>query len=96
MAQIELGIEGSRICTRDGYVPERIRTRDGYVPARICNRDGYVPARIHTCNGYAPVIASRTVEASWPAYWRTIGLLSTYDWPDIVITSQDIDRKSVV
>ena len=33
MAQIELGIEGARICTRDGYVNVTAlrRTRDGYV-----------------------------------------------------------------
>ena len=70
MAQIELGIEGARICTRDGYVPARICTRDGYVPARICTR-----------NGYVPVTALRTVEASRPAYWRTIGLLSAHNRP---------------
>ena len=63
-----MGIEGARIFTRNEYVPERIRTRDGYVPARIRTR-----------NGYVPVTDLRTVEASWPAYWRMIGLLSAYD-----------------
>ena len=74
MAQIELGIEGARICTRDGYVPARIRTRDGYVPARIRTR-----------NGYVPVTPLRTVEASRPAYRRTIGLLLAHDRPDFGI-----------
>ena len=68
MAQIELGIEGTRICTCDGYVPARIRTHDGYVPAIIRTR-----------NGNVPVIALRTVEASRPAYRRTIGLLLVYE-----------------
>ena len=54
-------------------------TCDGYVPARIHTRDGYVPARIRTCNGYVPVTALRIVEASRPAYRRTIGLLLAYD-----------------
>ena len=66
MAQIELEIEGSRIRTRDGYVPARIRTRDGHVPARICTRDGHVHARIRTRNGYVPVTALQTVEAYRP------------------------------
>ena len=72
MSQIELGIEGTRICTCDGYVPARIRTRDGYVPAIIRTR-----------NGNVPVTALRTVEASWPAYRHTIGLLLAYDLPAI-------------
>ena len=59
LAQIELGIEGARICTRDGYVPSRIRTRDVYVPARIRTCDGYVPARICTRDGYVHVTALR-------------------------------------
>ena len=67
MAQIELGIEGARICTRDGYVPAIIRTRDGYIPSII-----------HTCNGYIPVTALHTVEASRPTYRHTIGLVSAY------------------
>ena len=29
LAQIQLGIEGARICTRDGYIPARICTRYG-------------------------------------------------------------------
>ena len=83
--QIELEIEGEIICTRDGYVPTRICTRDGYVPARILTRDGYVhvTALQRTCDGYVPVTSLRTDEASWPAYWRTIVLLSAYDRPDI-------------
>ena len=40
LAQIELGIEGARICIRDGYITTRIRTRDGYAPARIRTHDG--------------------------------------------------------
>ena len=74
MAQIELGIEGTRICNRDGYVPARVRTHDGYVPATIRTR-----------NGNVPVITLRNVEASWLAYQYTIGLLLTYDRPDIGI-----------
>ena len=66
MAQIELEVEGSRIRTRDGYVPARIHTRDGHVPARICTPVGHVPARIHTRNGYVHFTALRTVEASRP------------------------------
>ena len=81
MAQIELGIEGARICICNGYVPEIIRTRDGYVPARIRTRDGYVPARILTHDEYVHVTALRNVEASRPAYRRTICLLSAYDQP---------------
>ena len=85
MAQIELGMEGSRICNRDGYVPARIRTPDGYVPTRI-----------HTCNGYLSVTALQTVEASRPAYWRTIGLLSAYDCPAIGIRSACFRRTMLI
>ena len=70
MAQRELGIEGARICTRDGYVPARISTCDGYV---------HVTALQRTCDGYLPVTSLRTVEASRPDYRRTIGLLLAYD-----------------
>ena len=38
LAQVDLGIEGARICTRDGYVLAIICTRDEYVPARIRTR----------------------------------------------------------
>ena len=78
MAQTELGIEGARICTLDVYVPERIHTRDGYVPVTALRR---------TRDGYVPVTALRTVEASRPTYWRTIGLLSAYNWPAVGIQS---------
>ena len=74
MAQIELVIEVARIFIRDGYIPARVRTHDGYVPTRIRTR-----------NGYVPVTALQTVEASWPAYRHTIGLLLAYDLPDIGI-----------
>ena len=72
MAQIDLGIEVARICTRDGYVPARIRTCDGYKPVTALqrNRDGYVP-----------VTDLRTFEASRPAYRRTIGLISAHGRP---------------
>ena len=70
MAQIELEVEGSRIRTRDGYVPARIHTRDGHVPERICTRDGHIPAIICTCNGYVPVTTLQTVEASRPVLTR--------------------------
>ena len=76
MAQIELGIEGTRICTCDGYIPAIIRTRDGYVPAIIRTR-----------NGNVPVTALRNVDASRPAYRHTVGLLSTYDLPAIGVRS---------
>ena len=74
MAQIELVIEGTRICTCDGYIPARIRTHDGHVPAII-----------RTHNGNVPVTDLQTVESSWPAYQHTIGLLLTYDRPAIGI-----------
>ena len=60
LAQIDLVIEGSRIRTRNGYIPARIRTRDGYVTGRIRTRDGYGPARICTHNGYIPVTDLQT------------------------------------
>ena len=85
MAQIELEIEGTRICTCDGYIP-----------ARIITCDGYIPTRMRTRNEYVPVTALQTVEASWPAYRRTIGLLSTYDWPDIVIQSACFWRTMLI
>ena len=70
MAQIELEVKGSRIRTRDGYVPARIHTRDGHVPAIICTCYGHVPARMSTRNGYVPVTALQTVEASRPVLTR--------------------------
>ena len=84
-----MGIEVSRICICDGYVQARIRTRDGYVPARIRTKDGYVLVTDLrcTCDGYVPVTALQTVEASRPAYWSTIGLLSAYNWPAISVRS---------
>ena len=85
LAQIELVIEGARICTRDGYVPERIRTRDGYVPARIRTR-----------NGYVPVTALQTVEASWPAYRHTISLISVYDRPSFGVQSSCFRRTMII
>ena len=63
-----------------GYIPARIHNCDVYVPARIRTRDGYIPvtALRRTRGGYVPITALRTVEASRPAYWRTIGLLLVY------------------
>ena len=70
LAQIELEVEGSRIRTRDGYVPARIHTHDGHVPARICTCYGHVPAIIRTRNGYVPVTALQNVEAYRPVLTR--------------------------
>ena len=56
--QIELGIEGTRICTCDGYVPARIRTRGGYVPAIIRTRNGNVAYRLK-------VVDSEVVTSLW-------------------------------
>ena len=78
MAQIELVIEGARICTCDVYVPARICTRDGYVLVTALQR-----AR----DGYIPVTALRTVEASWPAYQCNIGLILAYYQPAIGVRS---------
>ena len=57
--------------------------------ARILTRDGYVPitALRRTRDGYVPVTALRTVEASWPAYRRTISLILAYDRPAIGVRS---------
>ena len=78
LAQIQLGIEGARICTRDGYIPARICTRYGYIPVTDLQRNH---------DEYVPITALRTVEASRNAYRRTIGLLLAYNRPAIGILS---------
>ena len=89
LAQIELVIEGARICTRDGYVPAIIRTRDGYVPARIRTRDGYVHVTSLqlTHDGYVHGTALRrtcSILACLLAYDRpAIGVRSACYWRTI-------------
>ena len=74
------------MCTRDGYVPARIRTSDGYVPVLVMGTYMLPLYNVLVMGTYMLPLYG-VLEASRPAYRRTIRLLSEYDWLAIGVRS---------